>query len=303
MRWIACLWIVGLAGAFAYVAKTGSIGLYARPSHAAPAARPAPTRSTVAESATRIFAGGIVEGVHRELALTFDVSGRVKAVHVQEGDLVKAGEVLAELDTDEAELLVSQAETQLKIALAERDQLIVESIRLARETGSKPSLSREEKIIAEGKVALAETAVRRERLLLDKLRLRAPIDATVLRALAEPGELIRPQGDHDLFILVNRNSTRVRAYVEELDAMHVRTGQHAAVTAAGSPGREYPGIVRTCSPHVRPKSHRHLKPGERLDVRVREVVIDLENGADLLIGLPVEVFIARESDLKPRSNQ
>ena len=62
------------------------------------------------------------------------------------------------------------------------------------------------------------------------------------------------------------------------------------VTAAGQPDREYYGAVRTCSPYVGPKSHWHLKPTERLDVRVREVVIELEEGGDLLIGLPVEVF-------------
>jgi hypothetical protein len=61
--------------------------------------------------------------------------------------------------------------------------------------------------------------------------------------------------------------------------------------AAGQPHREYSGAVRTCSPSVRPKSHRHLKPIERLDVRVREVVIELDDARDLPIGLPVEVFI------------
>jgi hypothetical protein len=38
---------------------------------------------------------------------------------------------------------------------------------------------------------------------------------------------------------------------------------------------------------------RHLKPGEMVDVRVREVLIELVDGSDLLIGLPVEVFIER----------
>ena len=44
-------------------------------------------------------------------------------------------------------------------------------------------------------------------------------------------------------------------------------------------------------PYVAPKSQRHLKPGELIDIRVREVIIELADGADLLIGLPVDVFI------------
>lgn len=152
-------------------------------------------------------------------------------------------------------------------------------------------LGKEEEIIAEGRIALAEAAVRREKLIFDKARLRAPVDGVVLRVLPEPGELVGPADDRELFIIVNCDRIRVRAFVEELDALNVVPGLRAAVTASGQPHREYHGTVRACSPHVGPKSHRHLKPGERLDVRVREVIIDLDDGSGLLIGLPVEVFI------------
>jgi hypothetical protein len=42
---------------------------------------------------------------------------------------------------------------------------------------------------------------------------------------------------------------------------------------------------------MQPKSHRHLNPSERLDVRVRKIVVELDDGADLLIGLPVEAAV------------
>lgn len=230
---------------------------------------------------SKIFAGGTVEGAQREIALRFEVEGRLKDVHVSAGDFVEKGSVLAELDADLWELKFAEAGTLLKLARAERDRLVK----------GNATVRREDLTIADAKVALAEGTVRRERLMLDKTLLRAPTDGIVLRVLAEPGELVGPGDNHELFTLVNRSSTRVRACVEELDAMNVAVGQTATVTADGKPDQQYAGIVQSCSPYVSPKIQRHLKPGEMVDVRVREVLIELADGGDLLIGLPVEVFI------------
>jgi len=343
-RWLPVAGFAFAVGICGFIVQRFWFGTSAEP---VAAREPAPATAPLPDP--HVFAGGIVEGAHRELTLRFEVPGRIKAVNAHSGDTVKAGDVLAELETDVAELNLAEARLRLKVAMAERDQLLAEARQLVREkardkvpamekqvreaewlieknqnsgrqdaTGRKEQaqlqqkrdrtvaqlqslrtqvespesqLTREEEIIVEGKVALAEAALRRERLLLEKHRLRAPIEGIVLRATFEPGELTGPADEGALLTLVNRDTINVRAFVEELDALRVHPGQHATVTAAGSRGRTYPGIVRTCSPDVHPKSHRHLKPGERLDVRVREIVIELEYGADLLIGLPVEVLI------------
>ena len=235
------------------------------------------------EEAPRIFAEGIVEGAEREIALRFEVPGRITVVHAREGAAVKSGDVLAELESDLAELQLTEAQSRLRIATAERDQV------LGGSTGRM--LGPEEKIIIEAKMALAEAAVRRESLLVDKTRLRAPIDGIILSALAERGECTGPMDDRDLFLIADRGATRVRAFVEELDGLRVLPGQLALVSVAAHHGQAYRGKVRACSPCFRPKAQRRLKPGERLDVRMREIVIDLDDGRDLLVGLPVEVFI------------
>ena len=231
---------------------------------------------------SRIFAGGTVEGAQREIPLRFEVAGRLKELHVRAGDFVEKGSVLAELDAELWELKFAEAGTLLKLARAERDRLV---------KGASAAVRKEDLTIADAKVALAEGTVRRERLMLDKTLLRAPTDGIVLRVLAEPGELVGPGDNRELFTLVNRSSTRVRACIEELDAMNVAVGQKAVVIADGKPDKQYAGIVHSCAPYVAPKLQRHLKPGEMVDVRVREVLIELADGSDLLIGLPVDVFI------------
>jgi multidrug efflux pump subunit AcrA (membrane-fusion protein) len=232
---------------------------------------------------TRIFADGTVEGAGRELLLRFELAGRIKAVHAREGATVKAGDVLAELESDLAEVQLAEAQTRLKMATAERDRTL--------STG-RGALSPEEKTIAEATVELAKAAVRRELLLADKLRLRAPIDGLVLRVAAEPGEFTGPSDEQ--VALIDRTTTRVRAFVEELDGLRVAPGQVALVSASGNRGKSYRGKVRTCAPCFSPKTQRRLKPGERLDIRMREIVIELEDGHDLLVGMPVEVFIDPE---------
>ena len=230
----------------------------------------------------RIFAGGTVEGAQREIPLRFEVAGRLKELHVRAGDVVEKGSVLAELDAELWELKFAESGTLLKLARAERDRLV---------RAGNSAVRKEDLTIADAKVALAEGTVRRERLMLDKTLLRAPTDGIVLRVQAEPGEMVGPEDNRDLFTLVNRSSTRVRACVEELDAMNVAVGQKTVVIADGRPDKQYAGVVHSCSPFVSPKVQRHLKPGEMVDVRVREVMIELADGSDLLIGLPVEVFI------------
>lgn len=238
--------------------------------------------SAPASGQLRIFAGGTVEGAQREIPLRFEVAGRLKELHVRAGDIVEKGSILAELDAELWELKLAEAGTLLKLARAERDRLV---------RSGNSALRKEDLTIADAKVALAEGTVRRERLMLDRTLLRAPTDGVVLRVQAEPGEMVGPEDNRDLFTLVNRSSTKVRACVEELDAMKVAVGQTAMVMADGLPDRQFKGVIQSCSPFVAPKVQRHLKPGEMVDVRVREVLIDLADADELLIGLPVEVFI------------
>jgi multidrug resistance efflux pump len=305
MRWafIALIYVgavlVTLAVRNAWVAKTATSTALVE----APAANSR-------RAAARIFADGIVEGTYPEISPRFEIPGRIRKVHVHENETVAAGYVLAELESDVSELRLSEARTRLAIATSERDELVAETKQSAKDRRVQPAggdtkgrdyaakIDAARQAIAESRIALAEAAIQQEELLLEKTRLRSPIDGVVLRAVPEPGEFTGPADVRELFTVANRGTTRVRAYVEELDALRVKPGLRAVVTCAGEPGREFQGQIVSCAPSVRPKTSRHLKPGELVDVRVREVVIELDNGSELLLGLPVEVFIDRDTRTK-----
>ncbi len=50
----------------------------------------------------------------RQVSLAFEQSGRIEKLLVQEGDKVKAGQVLATLNTNSLEIQAKQAQAQLK---------------------------------------------------------------------------------------------------------------------------------------------------------------------------------------------
>ncbi len=92
------------------------------------------TRAATATVATRavsvrkgtlqvtVGASGSLEPV-RQVDLSFEVSGKVAEVLADIGDTVKAGQVLARLDTTDLEMSVRQAELSLKSAQAQLDSL------------------------------------------------------------------------------------------------------------------------------------------------------------------------------------
>ncbi len=69
-----------------------------------------------------VSATGVLE-VEKEIPVSFEIAGRVKAIRVQEGDRVQAGEVLARLDDTDLRFQLQQAEVGLKTAEAQLKQL------------------------------------------------------------------------------------------------------------------------------------------------------------------------------------
>jgi multidrug resistance efflux pump len=145
--------------------------------------------------------------------------------------------------------------------------------------------------MADAKIKLAESAVQQAQTMLGKTKLVAPSNGTVLRVDAEPGALAVLEHPEPVITMVDAQQLRVRAWVEELDALSLCVGQSASVIADGRPDLRYVGTITWVAPSMGSKTHLHQEPGEHVDVKVREVLISLQDPKDLVVGLPVEVFI------------
>lgn len=147
---------------------------------------------------------------------------------------------------------------------------------------------------AQANVDMASAAVLQGQTELERAVLTAPIDGVILRVDMEPGELVSAEQARPVVTMTSLSELRVRAYVEELDALALEPGTAAYVTVDGKPDVRYAGRVTWAAPVMGPKSHRHHQPGEKYDVEVREVLIVLDDADDLVVGLPVDVFITSQ---------
>lgn len=303
MRWLTIIAAATAVGWTTYVALDGGKSV---PTVSGNSASRSVQKS---REKARIFAAGIVEGVDAPVELRFESTGRVTAVRVSEGQSVQANQVLADQESEPSRMRVLQAKAQAEIAqielnrIKERQSQPQSVIRRRATTAVESSealvnpvayTSPDELAIAHARLTSAHAAWKQEHLHLEKTQLKAPFEGVILAVNMIVGDLAGPAGSQVKLTLVNRAKTRVRAFVEELDALDVAVGQRAQVAVAGKPGTVYQGTVISCSPYVQPKEHRHLNPGERIDVRVRTIIVELKDGADLLIGLPVEVFLDSE---------
>ncbi|MFQ5731040.1 MAG: HlyD family secretion protein [Planctomycetaceae bacterium] len=167
----------------------------------------------------------------------------------------------------------------------------------ARVAETEAKVRADDLAVADAKVGLAEVEVDRVRTLLQKTVLRAPDSGIVSKIDVEPGEwvgVVEAGRTQPVLVFVDDSIIHVRAYVEELEVLSLRIGQRAVVKVDSLPAKSFPGTVTQIAPSVHHKRHRHHNPGERIDVSVREVLIQIMDPGELVIGLPVEVFIERD---------
>ena len=140
---------------------------------------------------------------------------------------------------------------------------------------------------ARGDLALA-------RVNLEKLKIRAPIDGTVLQININPGELAAPSALQPLLSIANLSMLNVRAELDERDIAEIKVGQAASVRAAAFPGKEFAGTVTSIAPLVEPSRLSARGSNNRADVDAVEVVVKLAQPGPLTAGMKVDVYFSQE---------
>lgn len=130
--------------------------------------------------------------------------------------------------------------------------------------------------------------------LLDKTRVRAPIDGTVLQLSAKSGELVAPSPERPLVVLGDLTVMRVKAELDERDVGKLKLGQKAFVRSDSFPGKEFEGHVSMLAPSLASQKLGSRGPRRPNDVEVLEVTIDLDGTVPLLPGMRVDAFFRKE---------
>ncbi|TWU39725.1 HlyD family secretion protein [Novipirellula artificiosorum] len=140
-------------------------------------------------------------------------------------------------------------------------------------------------------VGAAEARYAIAKINLDRTRIVAPIDGQILAIEAEVGELTGPDAADALIVMSDTKRLKAVAEVDEFDAMNVRLGQVCQVICDASDRVIATGKVVEVEPQMNPKRMYGQWAGERTDTYNRRIWVDLQQGTDLPVGLPVDVFI------------
>ncbi len=133
---------------------------------------------------------------------------------------------------------------------------------------------------------------------LERTRLRAPSDGTVLQVQVRVGELASASPEQALVVMGDLSTLRVRAEVEERDLAKVNVGQAVTVKTDAYPGRSFAGTVASLAQSLSPGRISQKGPRRPNDHDTLEVQIDLEVGSPLLPGMRVDVFFKADQTAK-----
>ncbi len=250
---------------------------------------------------------GIASGNGRLEAKLVDIAAkeplRVKKILFNEGDLVKPGDVVVQMDTNTLEAQLAEAKmnvvaTQEKEAVAKatiqrtKAQIDLAKIEVKRSTalvaqraGSQRELdvrnttlkttsaALQEEVAKlktiEQQVAVAKAQVATIQTRIDDATLRSPILGRVLYKLAEVGEVLAAGGK--AMTIVNLEDVYMEIFLPSADAGRVKIGADARIAFDQTPGRAAAGFVSFVSPEAQftPKQVETRSEREKLMFRVK----------------------------------
>lgn len=208
-------------------------------------------------------------------SLSFTASGRVTKVYVKEGQTVRAGQLLAEIDNTTAQNSYNAAQATLRQAQDGYDRA-----KIVYDKGSLPEVKWiEVKTQLDQAQSLAEIARKN----LDDCKLYAPCGGTVADRNLEVGSTVTPF--QTVMRLLNLGTLSVKVSIPEGDIAQIHKGMTAKVVVTALDNIEFQGVVDERNVSADPLSHSYL-------VRLR---LQGTLGKNLLPGMVCKVLMGERS--------
>lgn len=257
---IAILILAVLAGA----------GWYWQGTTAAQEADPTPSTVTVERGTveTTVLATGNIEAA-KLVSVGARVSGQIETLAVALGDEVKAGDLIAQIDSLDQQNTLAQARADLKqieaqiaaqTASIREAELAVSRTTQLNEKALASDATRES---AEANVAVAranlealtaqkasaEVNVASAELDLERTRITAPISGTVVAVVTAQGQTVNAaQSSPTIVKLAELDRMVIKAEISEADVVNVKPGQAATFSLLGEPDQSYDAVLSSMEP-------------------------------------------------------
>ncbi len=208
--------------------------------------------------------------------ITALTASKIKALHTDEGEWVKKGQLLVEMDAvdlpelvKEAKISVQKAQMEvtasrkdLDVLYAQRDLALVTYNRYKKlKIQSFASQSEYDKAKADldaikaqiaatkahidsamQEVKRAQTSVKALEVKLSRYKIYAPVDGYVIAKEAEIAQSVVPT--QSIFKIVNPQEVWIRTYIDERISGDIKVGQKAAITLRSHADKKFAGIVK-----------------------------------------------------------
>jgi membrane fusion protein (multidrug efflux system) len=214
-------------------------------------------------------------------------AGIINEILVKEGDQVKKGQILVQLDDVDARLQVERAEAGLKQAVAavETDRNIVPRYRKLYESQVIPQQTLDELILRfkvdEAKLDLAKAELNVARQNLLDHRIASPIEGVVNLKIASLGEHVNVAPKDEILSIVQMDPLELEFYVPENWAGKIRLGSMVQYTVKAFSEEKFSASLQFISPTSDPSTrnvkmkamaknpHYRLKPGFFAEVSIQ----------------------------------
>ncbi|MXY30978.1 MAG: efflux RND transporter periplasmic adaptor subunit [Gammaproteobacteria bacterium] len=240
-------------------------------------------------------ATGLMEPV-RTVEVKSKASGEILRLHVDTGDELEPGALLAEIDPrdvrndfnqTEADLNVARARVEISTAQLERSRLLLEAGVITEAEHESANLDFAN---AQANLVKATTSMELAELRLSDVTIRAPMAGTIIQKNVEEGQVIQSasqnvSGGTTLFMMANLAEMQVRTLVDETDVGQISADLTATVTVEAFPGRTFAGIVDKIEPQAEVQQN----------VTMFAVIVMIDNRGGLLkpgMNAEVEILVA-----------
>ncbi len=167
-------------------------------------------------------------------------SGRITALNFKEGQPVRMGQLLVQLDDSLARAELEQSVANQKLAKAKFDRAV--------ELQQKNFISGQARDEAENAMRVADATVSLAQAKLTKLFIKAPFSGTVGLRSAGVGDYVKD--GQDIVNLEKTDPIKVDFKVPEVFQSKIRVGQALSVSLDALPGKPFDGTVYAVNPQL-----------------------------------------------------
>ncbi len=230
------------------------------------------------------------------------ISGQLEKLHVEIGDVVQSGALLAEIDATvyeakvqadraslddlNAQLAQQQAELELAQSQAARNERLLSARAVSQEevdvTNAALKVARARLVSLKAQIDQAQSQLDEDVANLGYTKIYAPMGGTIVTKAAVEGQTLNANQTAPTIVrIANLATMTVWAQVAEADVVKVRPGMPVYFTTLGLPERRWQGKVRQILP----------TPEIVNDVVLYDVLIDIANGDGVLMtDMTAQVF-------------